>query len=1043
MTLKKLVDFPLDYAPQCHITKYLCPRTKLQLVHVNYKSSPLVQGYFAVATECINDSGAPHTLEHLIFMGSKNYPYKGILDTLGNQCMSYTNAWTATDQTVYTLVTAGWKGFQKLLPVYLEHVLEPTITDAACTTEVYHLDPDQLTGKGVVYSEMEAIETQSWFVTSLEKQRQMFPRGSGYRSETGGLTANLKVLTNDEIRQFHRDMYRSDNLCLIICGNVPEDELLKTVNEWNDTLPDALPGTKKPFVDNPLSQIPPRRTELIETTVEFPEQDESQSELLFSWTGKAYTDYQNDLAVSILMDYLTETSLAPFVSGLVELEDPLSNSVEHWSEDFMRTIVNLAVHGVPTEKLAEAKAKVLDILATHTIDLKRMKQVIDTYKCDYVFRCESTPEAALSSMIITDFIYGSSDGSSLKTLLKDLNDFKALESWSADQWQSLMREVLVENKPVIVIGKPSSELDARITKEKADEVATRKATLTEADIAKLREKLESAKAANAIPAPSELLAKFEMKEPAKTVEFIQPKSIVANGPLLPSGSGDGNGDVDELTESILRTKPENFPLFLYLQHFPSQFVELHCLLDSTHIKDVSLLPYYHIFNELFSMPMSFNSPDGKVEVMPFEDVVAKLKAETMESEISIGLQGQGTDLVDFKLRFKASEYAKAVQWIKHCLFDMVFDEKRVSVLLENYLNSIVELKREGSIMLTSLGNRNLFTERSLSKSTDPLFVEDILGEVMEQIEDGKYADNVLPKLETVRDELRRNFDRISLLVLGDMTKIGPDVYSPWEPLIQQIAKYSPNLTFKQPVLPRSLDSISEVCAHPSGKAFIIVTPASESSYMRVYTSIPFNLNFDHPDFAPVSLASEYLQCVEGPFWKGIRGSGLAYGASMRKQPEINSWAFNIYRGADIIKCYTTGKQIIDDYASGALPFDPQLVRGAVSSLINNMATKENGYIPASIANFTNVFLLGRGADFNTRFLERLNRVTVEDLQRVMKEYLANLFNVTKNNVFVSCHPSKLDAIRDFLEAQGLDVSIEELQDDDSEDEEEELRDNAN
>ena len=177
MTLKKLVDFPLDYAPQCHITKYLCPRTKLQLVHVNYKSSPLVQGYFAVATECINDSGAPHTLEHLIFMGSKNYPYKGILDTLGNQCMSYTNAWTATDQTLYTLVTAGWKGFQKLLPVYLEHVLEPTITDAACTTEVYHLDPDQLTGKGVVYSEMEAIETQSWFVTSLEKQRQMFPGG--------------------------------------------------------------------------------------------------------------------------------------------------------------------------------------------------------------------------------------------------------------------------------------------------------------------------------------------------------------------------------------------------------------------------------------------------------------------------------------------------------------------------------------------------------------------------------------------------------------------------------------------------------------------------------------------------------------------------------------------------------------------------------------------------------------------------------------------------------------------------------------------------
>lgn len=37
----------------------------------------------------------PHTLEHLIFLGSEDYPYKGVLDLLANRCLaSGTNAWT-------------------------------------------------------------------------------------------------------------------------------------------------------------------------------------------------------------------------------------------------------------------------------------------------------------------------------------------------------------------------------------------------------------------------------------------------------------------------------------------------------------------------------------------------------------------------------------------------------------------------------------------------------------------------------------------------------------------------------------------------------------------------------------------------------------------------------------------------------------------------------------------------------------------------------------------------------------------------------------
>ncbi|CCC69485.1 hypothetical protein NCAS_0C04950 [Naumovozyma castellii] len=1031
MVFNKLISFQLEYAPQYHLTKYISPRTGLQLVHVDHKSSPLVQGYFAVGTECPNDSGVPHTLEHLIFMGSKQHPYKGLLDTVGNLCMSSTNAWTATDQTVYTLTSAGWKGFSKILPAYLNHILFPTLTDDACTTEVYHVDPEDLSDKGVVFSEMEAIESQSWFVTMLEKQRLMFPRGSGYRSETGGLTNNLRDLTNEEIKEFHKANYSSDNLCLIICGNVPESELLEIVQNWDNSLPDKdLTRKKRPFLDSVDFQIPKNRAELVESTVEFPELDESQGEILLSWIGESYLSFRDDLAVSMLLDYFTESALAPFTKQLVEIDDPLANSTDYWTDDFMRTIINLGIHGVPTEKLTETKNKVLDILKNHEIDLKRIRQVVDNGKWEYVLRCEKNGDSTLSQAAITDFLYGNPDGSSLEASTKDLSDFDDLSNWTITQWKELVDRIFVSNKPVIVVGKPSSDLYGRLEAEKDQLIKDRESQYGKEGTAKLHDLLESAQDHNNKPIPESLLHEFNIENPEKTVDFISTLGITT------LDNYEFNNLSNDLTKHVLKSKPDGFPLFMHLEHFPSQFIELHCLLNSTCIKDTSLLPYYHIFDGLFSMPMKSDTDE---KIISFEEVVAKLKSETVDTQITLGLNASCPELVDFRIRCKSSDYFKAVNWIKHCLFDMIFDEKRVSVLLENYLNSIVELKREGDIMLDSLKSRNIYTERSFKKSADPLYVEGILEEVLADIENGDFKSKVLPRLETMRTQLRENFNKFHILIFGDISKISTNVYTPWQNLVEQFGVIPANYEVKIPPAPRPLNSISSLCQKPAERAYIITTPASDSAYMTTLTSIPFDLDYNDSKYPAVSLASEYLQCVEGPFWKGIRGSGLAYGANMIKMTEINSWGFNIYRGTDIIKCYQAGKQIVEDYANGIEKFDPQLIQGALNSIINRLATVENGYFAAGIAKYVDDFLYKRGPNFNKKFLERLAKVTADDMQKVMKEYLVNLFNPEKSIVFISCHPTKLNSVQEFLEAEGFTVEVEELEEDeeDEEDEDEE------
>lgn len=42
-----------------------------------------------------------------------------------------------TTDTTYTIATAGEEGFLSILPVYVDHILYPTITSAGFTTEVY------------------------------------------------------------------------------------------------------------------------------------------------------------------------------------------------------------------------------------------------------------------------------------------------------------------------------------------------------------------------------------------------------------------------------------------------------------------------------------------------------------------------------------------------------------------------------------------------------------------------------------------------------------------------------------------------------------------------------------------------------------------------------------------------------------------------------------------------------------------------------------------------------------------------------------------
>lgn len=95
--------------------------------HFAYGARLQTNAYFVVATEAFDDTGLPHTLEHLTFLGSKSYPYKGVLDNLASRTGAYgTSAWTGVDHTAYTITCAGSEGLQ-MLPIFFGSYSPPYI----------------------------------------------------------------------------------------------------------------------------------------------------------------------------------------------------------------------------------------------------------------------------------------------------------------------------------------------------------------------------------------------------------------------------------------------------------------------------------------------------------------------------------------------------------------------------------------------------------------------------------------------------------------------------------------------------------------------------------------------------------------------------------------------------------------------------------------------------------------------------------------------------------------------------------------------------
>ncbi|SBS85419.1 insulinase, putative [Plasmodium malariae] len=389
------------------VEEYYSADSGLRIILSKIKS-PKIYGYFTVLTEAENDEGLPHTLEHLIFLGSHKYPYKGLLDFLAYKCLSEgTNAWTSVDHTCYTIETFGIEGFSNILPIYLDFILSPTLEEDMFLSEVHHIYENG-THNGVVYSEMKSVENNCENIVERTVITNLYTNEkSGYRYETGGTLEGLRKTNNKRVKEYFKKFYRLNNFAIIIFGNFDNDCILNIIYNYEQYHLELYPNQKRKKKENYQDNMQQDYKECVDMFVQdmqsvsrpwndeaniekrnnskiikkyYPCNNLNNGQVTIAWRGCKWNDFKTKLSISLLGNYLTDLTTSPLSKRLLEdKENTYCSSLDFSLEDLKANYFTVDIYDVSykfkargqaekTGQLEKLNDNPIDSLADHPTD---------------------------------------------------------------------------------------------------------------------------------------------------------------------------------------------------------------------------------------------------------------------------------------------------------------------------------------------------------------------------------------------------------------------------------------------------------------------------------------------------------------------------------------------------------------------------------------------------------------------------------------------------------------------------------------------------
>ncbi|XP_047987418.1 uncharacterized protein C05D11.1-like [Leguminivora glycinivorella] len=971
------------------VNKYKSERTGLTVIIADVEG-PVVNGFFCLATEAHDDDGLPHTLEHLIFLGSKRYPYKGILDLLANRCMAQgTNAWTDTDHTCYTIYTAGDCGMLTLLPIYLDHILNPTLSDQGFLTEVHHVDGEG-DDAGVVYCEMQGRENTADSRCELKLLRASYPN-SGYSAETGGITKNLRESTNNtKVRDFHKKFYRPENLTIILTGQIKAEDVfnaLATVEA--DIIAKREKEELEPWV-KPWQTIPPLPN-YGEYKEQWPADTEDCGQILFGWRGPTLTTPSSTkelTACAVALRYLCDTAAAPLQRCLVEREDARAGDVSYNLTENIASLIKIQLDNVPIDKLELARDEATKCLqcvrdGQEPFNMERMNRLLKKQLRECFAGLESDPHHAIAFRCIGDALYSQNE----KDFISRLNPQDALQELlneGEEYWQGIMKKYFTDEL-VIIVGSPSIKLQDQMAEEEKNRIEAQRKRLGESGLSTKGKILEKAIEFNERPPPPGTLAAVPVPG-CDNLKCHAISSWSAEAAPCP------HFDLSQL------------PMYARVHSLKTNFVYINLILDTTKVDQNTRKWLPLQLNGLAECPVRRGDT-----LVPHEEVISTTEQLTVMFSNDMGFGrpgnfsvGQFGNFIHIEVRCEPGDYEKVVDHLYEVLYAAEITKERLLVFAQRLINDVAQVRRSGHKMVYDLLRDSVYSADSNIHWCSVLRQQKFLKELIENLNAG--GDRADAVLKEAKKSLKLFTENLWLHMATDFERY-PLSTEPWK-RFPAVGKAPPSLYWDADLL------------SGWGGGFVVGVGGVESSFLAALSPGPKGLVLEQA--APLLVALNYFTQLEGPMWRLIRGCGLSYGYGVRPAFGEARLVFSLYRATNAVQAYTKAKSIVEEYLAEG-KFDEDLFESAKSTALFEVVENEKCTADVVSQSLLNYFKQV-SENYNRDLVCAIAAVTPQSAHAAAARWLPSLFDIHQSKTSIVCHPSKVKELQATFEK--IDVKLD-------------------
>ena len=891
----------------------------------------------AFRTQPMDSKGTAHILEHTALCGSEKFPVRDPFFLMIRRSLNtFMNAFTAADWTAYPFATQNKKDFQNLLSVYLDAAFAANLNplDFAQEGIRIELENDQAVYKGVVFNEMKGAMSSPTDQLYHQLAYHLFPETT-YHYNSGGDPKEIPDLSYEQLVEFYKTHYHPSNAVFMTFGNQNAYDL----QEQFETL--ALHKFSK---GTTLYSTPEKRlTAPIEVTESYAVDSEDLKDKTFhvmSWLLPETSDIKLRLGMRLVEGILLENSASPLrhyleTCGYAQSTGPLMGVDD---SNFEMTFY-CGVQGSNAEYAENFKSGVLNILqdvASKPVDTDLVDAILHQIELHQrEINGDGTPYGlslilnGLGSAIHhNDPIHVWDVDSAIEQVKEELKD---------PMWLSKLIQTHLLNNPHRVQMTLVPDATKSVKEQQAEQarLAEITANLTEDQKIEIQEKTEALKKRQDTPDDLELLPKVGLEDIPADLHIVpgQLREIICNGLDTPL--------------NLYHAGTNGIYYQQVLIQIPDEIVQS---------------PYFNLLSILM----------GEVGAGEYD----YLELQQLQTAVSGGL-GMGASLrskVDNKDRISAwltlttkslTQKLDAIQLLKLAFEQLRFDEKDriIELLQQRKTRWHSRLSGSGHSYAMQTASRQMSALARRDYHNTGLGALNWLSDLVTKIDQDEDAYHALiAELQAIHRKLLQAPKQF-LLVCEEhhSDRLVEEVQNVWDKL--QVNK-----------APVTLTQVEQVNT-ANDEAWLIQTNVQfcASAYQAVDVA--------HADAAPLMVLAAYLR--NGFLHSAIREKGGAYGGGASYDGNACSFRFYSYRDPRLAETFNDFEASVQWLLNTEQ--QPHQLEEAILGLVASMDKPGSPAGEAITACYA--LLHARTPKFRKMLRERLLNVTLDDLNRVAKQYL--------------------------------------------------------